>query len=321
MEVPSHAVELKRAQGLHFDVAAFTNLTRDHLDLHGDMRSYFLAKKKLFTGLDGQLPRVLVLNADDPNFAELKAIAPSHVISYAVDNSADIRPVRYGSGQGTDAVFISPVGELRIQSATLLGKPNLYNMGAAIGSAVGLGLPAKAIETGIGSMAVVPGRFEPVLAGQSFRVIVDFAHTDDALVRVLQSTREITKGRVLVVFGCGGDRDRTKRPLMGEAAIRGSDFVVATSDNPRSEDPNAILSEVEVGLRRAGGVEGKNYRLLPDRREAIRYAIKLASAGDTVLLAGKGHETYQIIGDRSFPFDDRAVARELLDELVAQQSR
>jgi UDP-N-acetylmuramoyl-L-alanyl-D-glutamate--2,6-diaminopimelate ligase len=321
MEVSSHAVELKRVQGLHFEVAVFTNLTRDHLDLHGDMRSYFLAKKKLFTGLDGQLPRVLVLNADDPNFAELKAIAPSHVISYAVDNSADIRPVRHGSGQGTDAVFISPVGELRIQSATLLGKPNLYNMGAAIGSAVGLGLPAKAIETGIGSMAVVPGRFEPVLAGQSFRVIVDFAHTDDALVRVLQSTREITKGRVLVVFGCGGDRDRTKRPLMGEAAIRGSDFVVATSDNPRSEDPNAILSEVEVGLRRAGGVEGKNYRLLPDRREAIQYALKLASAGDTVLLAGKGHETYQIIGDRSFPFDDRAVARELLDELAAQQSR
>jgi UDP-N-acetylmuramoyl-L-alanyl-D-glutamate--2,6-diaminopimelate ligase len=314
MEVSSHAVELKRVQGLHFEVAVFTNLTRDHLDLHGDMRSYFLAKKKLFTGLDGSLPRVLVLNADDPNFAELKAIAPSHVISYSVDSSADVRPVSAG-------VFKSPVGELRIQSATLLGKPNLYNMGAAIGVAIGLGLPAEAIQTGIGSMAVVPGRFEPVLAGQNFRVIVDFAHTDDALVRVLQSAREITKGRVLVVFGCGGDRDRTKRPLMGEAAIRGSDFAVVTSDNPRSEDPLAILSEVEVGLRRAGGVEGKNYRLLPDRREAIQYALKLASAGDTVLLAGKGHETYQIIGDQSFPFDDRAVARELLDELAAQQSR
>jgi UDP-N-acetylmuramoyl-L-alanyl-D-glutamate--2,6-diaminopimelate ligase len=323
MEVSSHAIELKRVQGLHFEVAVFTNLTRDHLDLHGDMRSYFLAKKKLFTGLDGTLPRVLVLNADDPHFEELKAIAPGNAISYAVDGSADIRPVRYDamSGKGMDAVFQSPLGELRIQSGTLLGKPNLYNIGAAIGTAIGLGLPADAIRNGIGSMAVVPGRFEPVNAGQSFRVIVDFAHTDDALVRVLQFAREITKGRVLVVFGCGGDRDRTKRPLMGEAAIRGSDFVVATSDNPRSEDPMAILSEVEVGLRRAGGIEGQNYRLLPDRREAIQYALKLASAGDTVLLAGKGHETYQIIGDQSFPFDDRAVARELLDELATQPNR
>jgi UDP-N-acetylmuramoyl-L-alanyl-D-glutamate--2,6-diaminopimelate ligase len=324
MEVSSHAVELKRVQGLHFEVAVFTNLTRDHLDLHGDMRSYFLAKKKLFTGLDGTLPRVLVLNADDPHFAELKAIAPSRVISYAVDGHADIRPSRYdatGSGKGTDAVFQSPIGELRIQSATLLGKPNLYNIGAAIGTGIGLGLQADAIRDGIASMAVVPGRFEPVLSGQNFRVIVDFAHTDDALRRVLQSAREITSGRVLVVFGCGGDRDRTKRPLMGEAAIQGSDFVVATSDNPRSEDPLAILSEVEVGLRRAGGVEGKNYRLEADRRKAIEYALKLAAAGDTVLLAGKGHEAYQTIGSESFPFDDRAVARELLDELATQPNR
>lgn len=324
MEVSSHAIELKRVQGLHFEIAVFTNLTRDHLDLHGDMRSYFLAKKKLFTGLAGSLPGVLVLNADDPHFEELKSIAPSRVISYGVDSPADVRPARYdamSSGNGTEAIFDSPSGELRIQSTALLGKPNLYNIGAAIGAAIGLGLPAAAIRDGIASMPGVPGRFEPVFAGQNFRVLVDFAHTDDALVRVLQSVREITRGRVLVVFGCGGDRDRTKRPLMGEAAIRGSDFAVATSDNPRSEDPLSILSEVEVGLRRGGGIEGKNYRLIPDRREAIRYALKRASGGDTVLVAGKGHEPYQIIGGQSIPFDDRAVARELLDELTAQPNR
>jgi UDP-N-acetylmuramoyl-L-alanyl-D-glutamate--2,6-diaminopimelate ligase len=320
MEVSSHAVDLKRVLGLHFEVAVFTNLTRDHLDLHKDMRSYFLAKKKLFTGLDGSIPRVLVLNADDPQFAELKSIAPSHVISYGMSSGADIKPSKYDAmqgGVGMDAVFNSPVGDLQIHSK-LLGKPNLYNIGAAIGAAVGLGIPAHAIVAGIGQMPLVPGRFESVNAGQNFRVIVDFAHTDDALARVLQSAREITPGRLIVLFGCGGDRDRTKRPLMGEVAIKGSDFVVVSSDNPRSEDPLAILAEIEIGIRRAGGVDGKNYHMIADRREAIRYALALASPGDTVLLAGKGHEAYQIIGDQSFPFDERAVARELLDELAVR---
>jgi UDP-N-acetylmuramoyl-L-alanyl-D-glutamate--2,6-diaminopimelate ligase len=322
MEVSSHAVELKRVLGLHFEVAVFTNLTRDHLDLHKDMRSYFLAKKKLFTGLDGSIPRVLVLNADDPQFAELKAIAPSHVISYGMSPGADISPSSYDAmqgGVGMDAVFNSPVGDLQIHSR-LLGKPNLYNIGGAIGAAIGLGIPADAIVAGIAQMPLVPGRFESVNAGQSFRVIVDFAHTDDALARVLQSAREITPGRLIVLFGCGGDRDRTKRPLMGEVAIKGSDFVVVSSDNPRSEDPLAILAEIEVGVRRAGGVDGKNYHMIADRREAIRYALAIASPGDTVLLAGKGHEAYQIIGDQSFPFDERAVARELLDELGVRRS-
>jgi UDP-N-acetylmuramoyl-L-alanyl-D-glutamate--2,6-diaminopimelate ligase len=322
MEVSSHAIELKRVVGLHFEVAVFTNLTRDHLDLHKDMRSYFLAKKKLFTGLDGAAPRVLVLNIDDPYFEELKAIAPSRVISYGVSSDAEIVPLRYDAmrgGEGMDALFKSPLGDLEIHS-NLLGKPNLYNIGAAIGVAIGLGIPAKAIIAGIAVMPVVPGRFEPVNAGQSFRVVVDFAHTDDALARVLQSAREITPGRLIVLFGCGGDRDRTKRPVMGEVAVKGADFVVVSSDNPRSEDPLAIISEVEVGLRRAGGIEGKNYQVIADRREAIRYALKIASAGDTVLLAGKGHEAYQIIGDQSFPFDERAVARELLDELAVRRS-
>jgi UDP-N-acetylmuramoyl-L-alanyl-D-glutamate--2,6-diaminopimelate ligase len=322
MEVSSHAIELKRVMGLHFEVAVFTNLTRDHLDLHKDMRSYFLAKKKLFTGLDGTVPRVLVLNIDDPHFDELKAIAPSAVISYGVNTEAEIMPTRFDAmrgGEGMDAVFKSPLGDLEVYSR-LLGKPNLYNIGAAIGATIGLGISAGAIVAGIAQMPVVPGRFEAVHAGQDFRVIVDFAHTEDALARVLQSAREITPRRLIVLFGCGGDRDRTKRPAMGEVAVKGADFVVVSSDNPRSEDPLAIISEVEVGLRRAGGIEGRNYQVIADRREAIRYALKMASAGDTVLLAGKGHEGYQIIGNQSFPFDERAVARELLDELAIRRS-
>ncbi len=318
MEVSSHAIELKRVAGLRFDVAAFTNLTRDHLDLHRDMRSYFLAKKKLFTGLDGTIPRVLVLNKDDAQFDELNAIAPSHVVSYGVNSAADIVPVRHALAAdltGVDVVYKSPLGELHLRTG-LLGKPNLYNIGAAIGVAVGLGLPADAVRQGVGQLRSVPGRFELVQAGQPFRIVVDFAHTDDALARLLESAREITSGRILALFGCGGDRDRTKRPLMGEVAARGSDFVFATSDNPRSEDPMAILREVEPGIKRAGGVEGKTYQMIPDRREAIRAALQMAKPGDTVLLAGKGHETYQIIGDEHQPFDDRVVAREVLDELA-----
>jgi UDP-N-acetylmuramoyl-L-alanyl-D-glutamate--2,6-diaminopimelate ligase len=321
MEVSSHAIEMERAKGLHFEVAVFTNLTRDHLDFHGDMRSYFLAKRRLFTGLDGTIPRVLVLNADDPCFDELKAIAPSRVISYGIESDSDVRPLRYHfSPDGTESVFKSPVGELEVHS-TLLGKPNLYNMGAAIGTAIGLGLPAEAVQTGIAALPGVPGRFEAVRARQPFRVIVDFAHTDDALIRVLQFAREITPGRLLVVFGCGGERDRTKRPLMGAAAVQWTDFAVATSDNPRNEDPAAILREVEAGLIKAGGIKGQNYWIEVDRREAIAYALKMAAAGDTVLLAGKGHETYQVIGNEMVPFDDRTVARELLDELTARRNR
>lgn len=320
MEVSSHAIELKRVAGLHFDVAVFTNLTRDHLDFHHDMRSYFLAKKKLFTGLDGAVPRVLVLNRDDAQFDELRAIGPDRVVSYAVEQAADVFPVRYDLGGGSDlsgthATFASPAGELEIESR-LLGKTNLYNIGAAIGAAVGLSISPEAIRAGIAGLRNVPGRFELVEAGQRFRVVVDFAHTDDALRRVLQSARGFTRGRLIVVFGCGGDRDRTKRPLMGEVAAREADFTIVTSDNPRSEDPGAILKEVEAGVI-AGGAPAANYRLVADRREAIRLALSAAAPGDTVVLAGKGHETYQIIGGEATPFDDRAVSLEILHELEA----
>ena len=309
MEVSSHAIEMKRVSGLQFEIAVFTNLSRDHLDFHGDMEAYFKVKKKLFEGLNGVTPRVMVLNADDAQYEHLRAIDPSRVISYGMQVAADIFPVRYHLGwEGTDVTYKTPVGELEMRTP-LMGKFNLFNIGAAIGVAAALRIPQEAIRRGIQHLRTVPGRFEPVAEGQPFRVIVDYAHTDDALEKVLRSAREITSGRLIVVFGCGGDRDRTKRPAMGEAAARESDYAIVTSDNPRSEDPKAIIKEIEKGMK------GARYLVVVDRREAIRAALLEAKEGDTVVLAGKGHETYQTIGTTSHPFDDRAVARELLHEL------
>jgi UDP-N-acetylmuramoyl-L-alanyl-D-glutamate--2,6-diaminopimelate ligase len=311
MEVSSHAIAMKRVSGLQFEIGVFTNLSRDHLDFHGDMESYFQTKKKLFSGLNGVAPRLMVLNADDSRYEELRSIDPARVISYGMQATAEIRPVRYHFGwDGTEATYKLPAGEIQIRTS-LMGKPNLYNIGAALGTAVALGISPQAMAGGISGLANVPGRFEPVISGQPFRVIVDYAHTDDALEKVLNSAREITSGKLIVVFGCGGDRDRSKRPAMGEVAARGSDYVVVTSDNPRTEDPMAIISEIEEGLR------GASYTVIPDRRDAIRAALVEAKANDTVVIAGKGHETYQTIGTTSFPFDDRVVARELLDELIA----
>jgi UDP-N-acetylmuramoyl-L-alanyl-D-glutamate--2,6-diaminopimelate ligase len=311
MEVSSHAIAMKRVAGLHFEIAVFTNLSRDHLDFHGDMESYFQAKKKLFEGVNGVTPRVMVLNADDERYDDLRSIDPTRVISYGIQDGAEIRPLRYHFGwDGTEATYKLRSAEIDIQTS-LMGKPNLYNIGAALGTAVALGISRDAMARGIRHLANVPGRFESVIAGQNFRVIVDYAHTDDALQNVLNSAREITSGKLIVVFGCGGDRDRSKRPLMGEVAARGSDFVVVTSDNPRTEDPMAIIAEIEKGMK------GARYTVIPDRREAIRVALTEARPNDTVVIAGKGHETYQTIGTTSFPFDDRVVARELLDELVA----
>lgn len=311
MEVSSHAIALKRVAALHFEVAVFTNLSRDHLDFHGDMRAYFLTKKKLFIGMNAGMPRMMVLNRDDAHFEELREIDPRRVISYGIGNAAGIHPVvQRFTWEGTEAVFRTPVGDVEVRSR-LMGTPNLYNIGAAIGVAVVLGLPTEAVREGIESLPSVPGRFEAVFAGQPFRVIVDYAHTDDALEKALRSAREITPGRVIVVFGCGGDRDRTKRPLMGEVAGQWADYVVVTSDNPRSEDPEAIIGEVEEGLKRTGA----NYQTVVARRDGIGAALRAAQPGDTVLIAGKGHEAYQTIGEQTFPFDDRAIARELIDEL------
>jgi len=309
MEVSSHAIEMKRVAGLHFDVAVFTNLSRDHLDFHHDMESYFQAKRKLFAGMAGVKPRTMVLNGDDPRYEDLRAIDQSRVISYGMQVANDIFPERYGFGwEATDAMFKTPIGDLEVRTP-LMGKPNLFNIGAAIGVGISLGISEDAIVRGIQDLPGVPGRFESVRAGQPFRVIVDYAHTDDALEKVLKSAREITSGRLILVFGCGGERDRTKRPVMGEVAARGSDSTIVTSDNPRGEDPLAIISEIEQGIK------GARYQTEVDRRQAIRMALAEARPGDTVIIAGKGHETYQTIGATTLPFDDRVVAKELIHEL------
>ena len=310
MEVSSHAIAMKRVQGLRFEIAVFTNLSRDHLDFHGDMESYFLVKKRLFEGLSAVPPKVMVLNIDDPRYEELRNINPPTVISYGMQVAADIRPLSHQfAWEGTDVKYQTPVGELNVRTS-LMGKPNLLNIGAAIGVGIAMGVPADAILRGIQQLPSVPGRFQAVNAGQPFRVIVDYAHTDDALHKLMQSARDITKGRLIVVFGCGGERDRTKRPAMGEIAARESDYAIVTSDNPRGEDPMAIIREIEAGMTNG------RYSVIVDRREAIRAALSEARTGDTVVIAGKGHEAYQTIGTESYPFDDRAVARELLHELV-----
>ena len=310
MEVSSHAIAMKRVQALRFEIGVFTNLSRDHLDFHGDMESYFQTKKQLFEGLNGVRPRVMVLNSDDSRFEELRSIDPARVLTYGTQVAADVRPLRHQFGwKGTEALYKTPSGELEVRTS-LMGKPNLFNIGAAIGVGIALGLPLTAIGRGIEQLRSVSGRFEPINEGQPFRVIVDYAHTDDALEKVLRSARDITNGRLILVFGCGGERDRTKRPAMGKVAALESDYAILTSDNPRGEDPLEIIREIEKGI------SGGRYDVIMDRREAIRAALLHAKEGDTVVIAGKGHETYQTIGTTSHPFDDRVVARELLHELV-----
>lgn len=310
MEISSHAVALGRVLGVHVEVAIFTNLTQDHLDFHQDMESYYLEKKKLFLGLDGVKPKAFVLNRDDERFEDLRAVSPERVLSYGLTESADIFPRSSRFDEtGTTATFVTPIGEFELHTS-LSGRPNLWNAGAAIGAGIALGFSLDQIGKGLEGLAGVPGRFELIHAGQPFRVIVDYAHTDDALRRVLETSREITSGRLIVVFGCGGDRDKTKRPLMGEAAGALADFVVLTSDNPRNEDPKQIIAEIETGLRRTG----TSYAAFVDRHDAIRAALKTARAGDTVLVAGKGHEAYQVVGALEIPFDDRQVIRGLLRE-------
>ena len=321
MEVSSHALVMRRVEALVFDVVVFTNLSGDHLDFHGSMRDYFQAKQRLFGHLEGPRPKVAVLNRDDPWFGELGASTPMDVITFGMSPDADVYPTSMELGdQGIAVDFQSPAGKISLKSG-LLGRTNAYNIAAAVGVGVALDLDPSVIAAGIGQLKGVPGRLEPVDCGQSFRVLVDYAHTDDALARVLEAAREITPGRLIVVFGAGGDRDQSKRARMGEVAAKGSDVVIVTSDNPRSEDPLGIIHMVEVGIRRAlaspdntaASGPGRGYEAIPDRRDAIGHAIAIATGGDTVLIAGKGHETTQVVGSKTYPFDDRAVAREFLE--------
>ncbi len=308
MEVSSHALALGRVHGLNFHTAVFTNLTRDHLDFHGDMESYFAAKQLLFDGAGGAPPRFAVLNTDDEYAHRIRLSAETHPLRYGMTPDADLRPRHIASGfQGLRFDVQYRKQRFAIESP-LIGKINVYNILAACATGISYGLAPEVIARGIASLRAVPGRFERVDEGQPFVVVVDYAHTDDALRNVISVARGLNPKRVITLFGCGGDRDRAKRPLMGQAAAEASDFVVLTSDNPRSEDPLMIMNDALVGVRRTD----VPHVVEPDREAAIRRAIKEAREGDIVILAGKGHETYQVLKDKTIDFDDRAVAREVL---------
>lgn len=324
MEVSSIALEMHRADELEFAAAAFTNLTQDHLDFHGTMDNYFAAKKKLFDGSLGKRPARSVLNLDDSRGAELKEICGATALTYALDAAADITTTERQFGlDGLHFTADTPVGDIEIASP-LVGRPHAYNTLCAIGIGLALGFDREVIARGINQCTGVAGRFERVSSREDdITVVVDYAHTPDALINVLNSIRDAQSsksgkqtaaGRVITVMGCGGDRDRTKRPLMGEAAARLSDWVIATSDNPRSENPVMILNDIRIGLDRVM----QNYELIVDRREAIFRAVTLARPNDVVLIAGKGHETYQILPTGKIHFDDREVGREALAERRAK---
>jgi UDP-N-acetylmuramoyl-L-alanyl-D-glutamate--2,6-diaminopimelate ligase len=315
-EVSSHALDQGRMIGIPFDVAVFTNLTRDHLDYHQTMDNYFAAKRLLFDGTIYPPPRVAVINAHDPRAEELAAAARSA--------GAEIRTYGIGIGDWRAASHVltpsgatiqleTPVGSSCV-SSRLAGEVNILNLLAAFTAAHARGVSFSHLIAAVPTLRPVPGRFQPVDAGQPFTVIVDYAHTDDALRNLTALARQMTAAsgaRVITLFGCGGDRDRTKRPKMGLAAGEGSDFVVATSDNPRSEDPAAILAEIEPGLQSTHVA----YTIEIDRTSAIRLALEAAKSGDVVLLAGKGHEKEQILADRTILFDDAEVALSILAEL------
>jgi len=310
MEVSSHALVLRRADHLQFAAGIFTNLTRDHLDFHGDMEQYFAAKRRLFALLPQQA--VGITNADDRRGGEFAAAA-TRPVTYAIDAAADVTPgpVSY-SLDGLSFDVRTPRGTVQIRSR-LVGRPNVYNILGAVGVSAAMGIPLDTIERGIAGLAGVPGRFEVVSRpADDITVVVDYAHTDDALRNLLETARPIATRRLVTIFGAGGERDRTKRPLMGMVAARLSDVVVVTSDNPRGEDPAQIIEEVMRGAEPEARQSNARALTIVDRREAIHQAIAAAGVGDVVLVAGKGHEKYQVIGGTTFPFDDVAVAREAL---------
>ncbi|HZS05814.1 MAG TPA: UDP-N-acetylmuramoyl-L-alanyl-D-glutamate--2,6-diaminopimelate ligase [Blastocatellia bacterium] len=317
MEVSSHAIDLRRVEGLEFAVAAFTNLTQDHLDYHKTLDEYFAVKRRLFEGRIGSSllpPARSVINLDDERGAELKAIGGAQTITYALEAEADVTTDARDFGlNGLDFIARMPEGEINVVSS-LVGRPHAYNCLCAVGIGIALGFDPDTIARGITGCRLVSGRFERASGDEDdITVIVDYAHTPDALLNVLRTVRDAVRGkrcRVITVFGCGGDRDKTKRPLMGEAAAQLSDHVIVTSDNPRSENPAAILDDIEPGLKNLS----TPYEMIVDRREAIFRAITQASPGDVVMVAGKGHETYQILPTGKIHFDDREVAREALTE-------
>ncbi len=305
MEVTSHALELSRVEACRFRAAVFTNLTQDHLDFHGDLARYREAKSRLFAMVDPD--GVSVVNADDASGAAMSSRSRARVWTYGIGGGARVRAEELRpTPRGTRVVVTWPGGRAPL-ALPLPGRFNVSNALAAFALGLSVGIAPETIRAALEAVPPVPGRFELVDEGQEFAVVVDYAHTPDSLEKVLRLAAECARGRRLVVFGCGGDRDRTKRPIMGRLATELADYAIFTSDNPRGEDPEAIIREIEAGVRGR-----RNFESEPDRRRAIERAIALAHPGDVVVIAGKGHETYQVVGDRVIDFDDRAVAREIL---------
>jgi len=315
MEVSSHALSLQRVACSEFDLGVFTNITQDHLDFHQTIDDYLAAKEKLFTSL-GQPgakkgTKAAVINVDDPGGRKIAGRCPVPWLGYGLDEGADLKAA--GIEMDFRGVKFTARGrgkEIPL-SLKLTGIFTVYNALAAVGVGLIEGIEPEVIARALADMPGVPGRFESIDEGQDFSVIVDYAHTPDSLENILKAAAGFVRGRKIVVFGCGGDRDRTKRPIMGRIAAEHADYVILTSDNPRSEDPRAIIAEIEPGVK-AGGKSAAEYAILPDRKEAIFAAIAMARKDDMVILAGKGHETYQVVGDKALPFDDREVAREAL---------
>jgi UDP-N-acetylmuramoyl-L-alanyl-D-glutamate--2,6-diaminopimelate ligase len=317
MEVSSHALELRRVRGIGVDVAVFTNLSQDHLNFHPDMHHYLRAKGRLFEELgSGGKRATAVVNADDPASAHIIAVNRGGLLTYGVERRADVQARQIETGRGgMRFVAATPAGEIRV-TLPHLGEYHVYNALAAVGTAIVLGIEPSTVCRGLASTPPVPGRFELVDSGLDFTVAVDYAHKPDALERLLRSARKLHPNRILTVFGCGGDRDRGKRPVMGRIAAELSDLVIVTSDNPRSEPPERIISEILAGTREVAGAE-ERVRIEPDRARAITTAIHLARSGDIILIAGKGHEAYQLFADRRVHFDDREQARAALQRRLA----
>jgi UDP-N-acetylmuramoyl-L-alanyl-D-glutamate--2,6-diaminopimelate ligase len=310
LEASSHSLVMDRLWGCHFAAAVFTNLTREHMDYHKTFDDYFAAKLRLFEGTGAGAPDAAVLNTDDQYGKRLASLA-KNAVTYGLDSDAQLTTKKFHpTFSGLSFTAQTPNGKIDIESA-LVGRINVYNILAAIGAAQALGLSNEVIASGMRSLKSVSGRFQPIAMGQPFLVVVDYAHTDDALENLIRTARELNpKGRIITLFGCGGQKDRTKRPVMGEVAGRLSDLTILSSDNPKSEDPLKIISDIVVGLQKTHG----KYMIEPDREKAIGLAIDEARAGDILLLAGKGHENYQILADRTLEFDDREVARRALRE-------
>ncbi|MGE5308439.1 MAG: UDP-N-acetylmuramoyl-L-alanyl-D-glutamate--2,6-diaminopimelate ligase [Deltaproteobacteria bacterium] len=304
MEVSSHALDQNRTRDVAFSSAIFTNLTQDHLDYHKDFAGYFAAKARLFTGLSPTA--AAIVNEDDRYGRRLKKMTRARLITYGISRPCDVRAQKIKMDVRGCSFLLNAFGKKTRITTSLIGRHNVYNLLAACAWAVSEGIPLKTVREAIRGFSLVPGRLEKVECAEGFSVFVDYAHTEDALRNVITSLRQVSRGRIIVVFGCGGDRDRTKRPRMGRVVSRLADLCVVTSDNPRSEDPLAIIREV------TGGIRGKRHLVVADRKEAIGKALSAAKRGDIVLIAGKGHENYQIIGGLTLPFDDRSVVKECL---------